>query len=547
MTFQTPVLIAGGGPVGLTLAIDLGARGIACTLIERKDAPAFLPKMERCNARTLEIFRRMGIADRVRAAGYPTAYPMDVYHIITMMQPPLARVAYPSVDEARAESAARNDGVLPLEPYQLISQYTLEPLLKQIAEENPLIDVRFGHELISFEQDEGGVTAYARTSGGDDVTFRSAYLVGTDGGTSTVRKQLGFEMDGQANMRQMMQALYRCDTLYDVVPIGHGRHYKVSDRYRSGVVCQDSCRHFSINAEDCTADDMPGIFAHMVGTPIDFEMIAVSPWRHNLLCAQRYVEGRVMLAGDSAHLVIPTAGLGLNTGIGDAIDCSWKLAALISGWGGPELLQAYEDERLQIGKRNVRASGNATQSRRERRESHWVPWIQEDSERGREARERVAELALLEAHKTTIITGIERGYRYTNSALLCGEAGDGPDPDNLTYVPTTWPGARLPHVWCNNGDALLDRMGQWYTVLRFGERVDTSGIERALTAAGVPYETLVLDEREAAHEVYGGFGAFLVRPDLHVAWRGNQTPRNPAAIASIATGMLDGRTAALAT
>ncbi len=159
--------------------------------------------MERCNARTLEIFRRMGIADRVRAAGYPTEYPMDVYHIITMMDPPLARVPYPSVDEARAEAASRNDGVMPLEPYQLISQYTLEPLLKQIAEENPLIDVRFGHELISFEQDAEGVTAQVRTTDGRDVSFRSSYLVGTDGGTSTVRKQLGFAMDGQADIRRM--------------------------------------------------------------------------------------------------------------------------------------------------------------------------------------------------------------------------------------------------------------------------------------------------------------------------------------------------------
>ena len=533
---QTPVLIAGGGPVGLTLAIDLGARGIACTLVERKDAPAFLPKMERCNARTLEIFRRMGIVDRVRAAGYPAAYPMDVYHIITMMDPPLARVPYPSVDEARAEAAARNDGVMPREPYQLISQYTLEPLLKQIAEENPLIDVRFGHELISFEQDAGGVTARVRTSAGDELAFRSSYLVGTDGGTSTVRKQLGFAMDGQANIRQMMQALYRCDTLYDVVPIGHGRHYKVSDQYRSGVVCQDSCRHFSINAEDCTEADMPAIFANAVGTPIDFEMLTVSPWRHNLLISQRYVDGRVLLAGDSAHLVIPTAGLGLNTGIGDAIDCSWKLAALLWGWGGPELLQSYEDERRQIGVRNVRASGNATEARRERREDHWVPWIKEDSERGREARERVGKLAVLEAHKTTIITGIERGYRYTNSALIWPEVGDGPDPDAIEYVPTTWPGARLPHMWCKDGSALLDRCGPWYTVLRFGDRVDTAGIERSLAAANVPYETLVLDDDEPAHEVYGGFGALLVRPDLHVAWRGIETPREPAAVVAVATG-----------
>jgi 2-polyprenyl-6-methoxyphenol hydroxylase-like FAD-dependent oxidoreductase len=537
----TPVLIAGGGPVGLTLALDLAARGVRCTLIERKDAPAFLPKMERCNARTLEIFRRMGIADRVRAAGYPTSYPMDVYHIITMMDPPLARVPYASVDELKAEAAARNDGVLPLEPYQLISQYTLEPLLKSLCDEHPLVDVRFGHELLGFEQDDDGVTARARTSAGADVTFRASYLVGCDGGTSTVRKALGIALEGRGNIRRMMQALYRCDTLYDVVPIGHGRHYKVSDENRSGVVCQDSCRHFSINAEDCTEADMPGIFARTVGTPIEFTTLSAGAWNHNLLCAERYRDRRVVIAGDAAHLVIPTAGLGLNTGIGDAIDLSWKLVAILAGWGGAGLLQSYEDERRQIGVRNVRASGNATEARRERRVDHWRPWIREDSERGRELRAQIGEIALLEAHKTTVITGIERGYRYTGSSLLWPEPGDGPDPDALTYVPTSWPGARLPHMWLNDGSALLDRLGPWYTVLRFGDRVDTSGIEAALAGANVPYATLALGAGEPAHEIYGGFGAFLVRPDLHVAWRGNATPRDPQAIAAVATGALDGR------
>lgn len=538
---ETPVLIAGGGPVGLILALDLGNRGIRCTVVERKDEPAFLPKMERCNARTLEIFRRMGIVDRVRSAGYPTRYRMDVYHVTTMVEPPLAVIPFPSVDEARAEGRSRNDGVMPLEPYQLISQYTLEPLLKAIDETHPLIDVRFGHELVGFEQDAGGVTARVRTTAGAEVTFRSQYLVGCDGGTSTVRKQLGIALNGRGNIRQMTQALFQCDTLYDLIDIGHGRHYKVADDFASGIVCQDSCRHFMINSEGVAESDMPAVFSGIVGMPIDFKMVSVSRWHHNLLLADRYRDGRVMIAGDAAHLVIPTAGLGLNTGVGDAIDLSWKLAATLHGWGGSGLVQSYEDERHQIGVRNVRASGNATEKRRERRAEVTQSYLREDSERGRAARAAYAAEIVNDAGETTVITGIERGYRYTNSGLLWQEPGEGPDPDNKTYVPTSWPGARLPHMWLKDGDALLDRLGPWYTVLRFGNRIDTSGVERALSAARIPYETLVLDPDEPAREVYGGFDAFLIRPDAHVAWRGTATPSDPQAIVQVASGALDGR------
>src|SRR5438552_6520468 len=150
---NTDVLIVGGGPVGLTLAIDLGRRGVRCTLIEQKPAPEFLPKMERCNARTMEVFRRMGLADKIRAAGLPADVPMDVYVILAMNEPPLLRLPYPSVAEARAQIAACNDGSMPLEAYQLISQYTIEPLLKAEAEALPSVTVRYGCEFVALTQD----------------------------------------------------------------------------------------------------------------------------------------------------------------------------------------------------------------------------------------------------------------------------------------------------------------------------------------------------------------------------------------------------------
>jgi len=184
---ETQVLIVGAGPVGLSLAIDLGQRGIRCTLIERKDQPAFLPKMERINARTMEIYRRMGLAEKIRAAGLRSDIPMDVYVVLDLKRPPLLRLPYPSVAEARADIRGSNDGSAPLEPYQLISQYTLEPLLKEHAEALTPVTLRWSTEYLAHEQDPEGVHTTVRLPNGASEVIRSNYLVGCDGGTSAVR------------------------------------------------------------------------------------------------------------------------------------------------------------------------------------------------------------------------------------------------------------------------------------------------------------------------------------------------------------------------
>src|SRR5262245_38449882 len=197
---DTEVIIVGAGPVGLTLAIDLGRRGVNCILLEQKDAPQFLPKMERCNARTMEIYRRLGIAESIRNAGFPRDAPMDVFIVTSLVEPPLLHLPYPSVAQARTEIAACNDGSMPLEPYQLISQYTLEPLLKSAAERLSSIDVRYGCEFISFDQSKTGVRAEIRDESGKTASITAQYLAGCDGGASGVRKQLGIGLSGEGNI-----------------------------------------------------------------------------------------------------------------------------------------------------------------------------------------------------------------------------------------------------------------------------------------------------------------------------------------------------------
>jgi len=268
--------------------------------------------------------------------------------------------------------------------------------------------------------------------------------------------------------------------------------------------------------------------------PLEFEMLSVNEWTQHLLCAERYGEGRVFIAGDAAHLVIPTGGLGMNTGVGDAIDLSWKLAATLAGWGGPQLLASYDRERRPIGLRNVKASGAAMSGRLSWRAVYHSD-IRKNTTEGAAIRAEMARRFDVEQRKVTEILGIEAGYRYVGSPVIWPEAGGGPDPDNPHYVPTTWPGARFPHVWLNDGTALHDRLGPGYTLLRLGgSQADVSGLERALRATGAPLE--VLDIKDGQVRETACFDLLLVRPDLHVVWRGNRLADEAGTIAAVATG-----------
>lgn len=532
---DTQVLVVGAGPVGLTLSLALADLGVRCILIERNEAPSGLPKMERCNARTMEIYRRLGLAEPVRAAGLPAECPMDVFVVTSLVEEPILRLPYGSVKECQEDIAAHNDGTRTLEPYQLISQYTLEPLLKGIAERNPLIDVRFGCEFIRFDDSGGRVSVDVRYADGAEETLTAAYLVGCDGASSPVRKQLGIKLAGDGSMLTLHQALFRCDDLYERIPIGKGRHYHVCDSQSGFVIVQDDTRHFTLHAVVEDASEMPMLFEKIVGMPIEYETLYIGKWTQYLLLADSYGRGRVFIAGDAAHLVIPTGGLGMNTGVGDVIDLAWKLQGTLAGWGGENLLGSYETERRQIGARNVAASGRANAGRREWRAA-WKPQIRDNTPEGEEIRANVAAIADREQRKTNEILGIEAGYRYRESPLIWPEPGEGPDPDNPDYVPTTWPGFRLPHVWLKDGAAIHDKLGKGYTLLRLdGGREDMSGFITAMKKTGAPFEILDLDDPHAV-EVYEGYELFLLRPDLHIVWRGNKPPAEPEWLADVATG-----------
>jgi len=245
----------------------------------------------------------------------------------------------------------------------------------------------------------------------------------------------------------------------------------------------------------------------------------------------------VFLAGDAVHLVIPTGGLGMNTGVADAIDLAWKLQAVLRGWGGPNLLPSYEVERRQIGDRNVGASRYASIGRRAWRSQH-RPDIRDATAQGQATRENLACVANVEQRKTNEMIGAELGYRYVGSPLVWDEPG-GPEHLFRDYVPTTWPGARLPHVWVEEGCSVHDLIGDGYTLLKLGgTNADTSGLETAMRAHGAPFDTLTIDAARP-RDVYG-YDLILVRPDLHVVWRGHASPSDPVQLAAMATGHQNG-------
>jgi 2-polyprenyl-6-methoxyphenol hydroxylase-like FAD-dependent oxidoreductase len=533
---DTQVLIVGAGPTGLTLAIDLGLRGVRCTLIEQKEAPQFLPKMERCNARTMEIYRRMGLAEKIRAAGLPRHCPMDVFIVLSLVEPPLFHEPHPCVAAAQERIGKCRDGTLPLEPYQLISQYTLEPLLKSVAETLPSVTVRYGCEFLSFTQDAGSVTAKVKEQNGAVSEITALYLAGCDGGASAVRRQLGIKLSGDGNLLELRQALYYCEDLYERIPIGKGRHYHVADDKHTFLIVQDSTKHFTLHSVVNSDAEMATMFEKTVAMPLKYDMCYVGKWRQNLLLADRYQEGRVFLAGDAVHLVIPTGGLGMNTGVGDAIDLSWKLAATLQGWGGPKLLGSYEPERRQVGARNVAASTFAWRGRNAWR-AMWRPNIRDNTPEGAQTRADLVRVAVSEQSKGNKMTGAELGYRYENSPLIWPEPGEPPPHDFVNYIPSTWPGARLPHTWLDDHSAMQDRIGYVFTctLLRLGRtRADTSGLQRAFAARGAPLRLLEVPD-ETPRAVYG-YDLLLLRPDMHVVWRGNAPPQEPEKLAAMATG-----------
>ncbi|MEP7351348.1 MAG: FAD-dependent monooxygenase [Sphingorhabdus sp.] len=554
--YDYDVIVAGAGPVGLTMTIELGRRGISTLIMERDPTTAPWPKMDRSNARTMEIYRRMGIADRVRALGYPGDNPMDVFLVRTLNEPPIACIPFASVDEKRAQVAACTDGSLPLEPYQLVAQNDLEPLLREVAEkETPNTAVRYGLELIGFQQDEDGVTVQARRTGGAEMppptspsdldadvadtadsdgieTFRCRYLVGSDGGRSTVRSLLGIPIEGISAPTDLRQVIFKSDDLYERMGVPKGRHYSFITGGHQ-LVAQGSRKEFTLHSPLPAETDFNKLLRELVGFDCDIRIEHIISWRPHLRIARSYRVDRVFMAGDSIHLVIPTGGLGMNTGVGDAIDLSWKLAGTIKGWGGPELLNSYEAERRPVGVRNLQASGWAADGA-----FFWPQTVTREAlefgPAGEAARDKVAATFMNFHGRMHGMVGTETCYSYAGSTIVAHEPGNLPHWDISRIVPHGRPGIRIPHMWLKDGRAMQDVLGDDYTLLDLTGTYDSITMEAAFERIGAPLKVVRLDEPRVRDTLKAS--VLLLRPDLHIAWRGLGNPEAIEDVARVVTG-----------
>jgi len=533
MEAEFEVCVVGAGPVGLTLALELSRHGIRTALVERELAPGPWPKMERCNARTMEIYRRLGVADAIRARGQRADGSMDVAVVTNLSDPPLALLQYPTVEDVRRLIDACTDGTLPLEPYQVISQYSLEPVLREAVARCANVQCLFGFAADSFEETSDGVHVSLGATDGGSRTLGARYLVGCDGGASPIRKQLDISLQGRGGIAKLRQVFFRSGDLLRRTTVAPARHYWFADEHRSAIVVQDDGRHFSLHCTLPPDADFAAAVRRLAGADVEVEILHVGEWTMHLLVAEHYGRGRVFIAGDAAHLVIPTGGLGMNTGVGDAVDLGWKLAAVLQGWGGEGLLASYEIERRGVGLRNRDASGFAAAGLEIWRGA-FRPNIRENSDDGAATRAQVARLAQVAQRRSHEMVGIELGYSYATSPIICAEPGPPHESDTFHYLPSASPGSRLPHVALSDGRSLQDIAGRGFTLLNFGRPEAASNLERALRDAGVPLTVLPLAEARA--HVVCGRRLVLLRPDLHIAWRGDESATGSEHVARVVTG-----------
>ncbi|THD75386.1 MAG: monooxygenase [Bradyrhizobium sp.] len=535
---ESDVLIVGAGPVGLTLAIDLAWRGIGVTVVETRAAGTVPdPKCNHVAARTMEIFRRLGIAEKVRNAGLPADYPHDIAYRTTFTGQELTRIPIPCRRD-RFTQKDGPDGNWPTpEPPHRINQIFLEPILFAHAAAQGRIHLinRTSAEGVVVEDTSATVTLRDLETGAAR-RLSCRYLIGCDGARSIVRKAVGAELTGDAIVQRVQSTYIRAPGL--IVLQHHERAWgtgSINPR-RSGMVYAIDGRerwllhnYMKPGETDFDAVDRDACIRTILGVDADFQydILSKEDWYGRRLIADKFRDRCAFLAGDAAHIWVPYAGYGMNAGIADAMNLSWLLAAHLNGWAPSAILDAYEAERWPITSQVSRFAMSHAEAEIRRRGA--VPdEIEDAGPQGERARQQVGRLAYEINVRQYACAGLNFGTYYDRSPIIAYDGAEHPAYTMNSYTLSTVPGCRTPHLWREDGSSLYDAMGPEFTLLRFDSSIEVVALEAAAGRRGVPLKVVDIQRPTAA--VFDGIGLILSRPDQHVAWRGNTIPIDPLAL-----------------
>jgi 2-polyprenyl-6-methoxyphenol hydroxylase-like FAD-dependent oxidoreductase len=536
---ETSVLIVGGGPVGLTLALDLAIRGVRSILVERDAGTAveLLAKAGTLNERTMEYCRWLGISDTIANVGFPDDHPRDTVYCTALNGFVLGRDYRPSTnDRAPAPESP--------EILRKCPQFLFDPLLAKAVQERGLTQILYSTSWLAGTQDADGVTS-TLAAGADDqaISVRSKYLVACDGAGSAVRRAAGIEFEGR-QLDYSVSAMIEVEHLEDYHPLGRAERYMFigTEGTWANLTAVDGralWRLSLVGSEERLAPeklDVDAIMRRAMGNDRGgWTVRRVMPWRRSQFTAERFRAGRILLAGDAAHTTSPTGGHGLNTGIGDVSDLGWMLDALLRGWGGDQLLAAYNAERRPVAIRNGTSSTK-----------NYGAWVQavgrdlvlDDTPEGEAQRRAVGDQMNAMLANEWHSFGVAMGYRYDASPIVVPD-GTPPTPDEPgEYVQAARPGHRAPHAWLADGRSTIDLFGDGFTLLRLGFAGDVTPLTTAAADRGVPLRVIALDDPAIARLYERQL--VLVRPDGMVAWRADSLPGNASALIATVTGNAGG-------
>lgn len=532
-TLNADVLIVGAGPVGLTLAMDLAAHGVSVILCEtRRFAEPPSVKCNHVSSRTMEQFRRLGVAQKLRDTGLPADYPNDVVFRTSATGTELARIPIPCRRDRYTETEGPDARWPTPEPPHRINQIYLEPILLRHTAALPGVQLLNRTQFTAFTQDCKGVSVTATDLDSQATRhIRCRYMVGCDGGGSAVRKQIGARLEGTAVIQRVQSTFIRAPQLRALIPGKPAWSYYAMNPRRCGTMFAIDGQetwlvHNHLNADEPEFDsvDRDRSLREILGVGPDFsyEIISKEDWVGRRLVANRFREGRVFLAGDAAHLWVPYAGYGMNAGIADALNLSWLLSACVRGWGDDGILDAYEAERLpiteQVSNFAMEHAQKMIRARRAVPQDIEAPGPEGDAlraEMGREAYELNVQ--------QFCCAGLNFGYFYTGSPIIVADGEHTPPAYSMGgFTPSTVPGCRAPHFWLTDGRSLYDAFGPGYTLLRFDRSADVSALERAARAYDMPLTVVDIDAAEVPPAYMHRL--VLCRADQHVAWRGAYVP-----------------------